>query len=276
MLNWSKSAVSIIIVILFAVLLSGCSGDNGANSDTNIQAGGLGREILIDHTVISDFESIPDTVVENCKNMFRVFHAHSGYGSQITTGMYMLYQGNTIFQYFYAGLLYVEHADDLGFENDTSWVFVTRMGLDNPLNTMNVVIWSWGDGVSTMSQEGMNTYFRLMNSLELEYPSVTFVYTTGHVDGTGDSGNLRARNNQIRAYCSENKKVLFDVADIESYNPNNVVFADASEACEWCDDWCAQNSCPGCVDCYNSQCLICYRKGQAFWYLLADLSGWEL
>ncbi len=62
-----------------------------------------------------------------------------------------------------------------------------------------------------------------MNQLETDYPDVTFVYMTGHLNGTGPEGNVNTRNNQIRNFCIENHKVLYDFADIESYDPDGLV-----------------------------------------------------
>jgi hypothetical protein len=45
---------------------------------------------------------------------------------------------------------------------------------------------------------------------------------TGHLDGTGLTGNLNISNEQIRNHCRINKKFLLDFADIESYNPDGV------------------------------------------------------
>jgi hypothetical protein len=51
-----------------------------------------------------------------------------------------------------------------------------------------------------------------MDALEKEYPKVIFIYMTGHLDGTGEHGNLNMRNNQIRDFCRRNHKVLYDFA----------------------------------------------------------------
>jgi hypothetical protein len=115
-----------------------------------------------------------------------------------------------------------------------------------------------------------------MNQLEQDYPNVTSIYMTGHLDGTGPSGNLYARNNQIRAYCTTNHKVLFDFADIESYDPDGNYYPDASDACEWCYTWCSSHPCPGCPDCAHSHCFNCYEKGKAWWWMMAKISGWNL
>ena len=67
-------------------------------------------------------------------------------------------------------------------------------------NNINVVIWSWCGGVSDNTEEGINIYLNAMNQLEEDYPDVKFVYMTGHLDGTGEEGNLHIRNEQIRKF----------------------------------------------------------------------------
>jgi hypothetical protein len=114
-----------------------------------------------------------------------------------------------------------------------------------------------------------------MEQLEVDYPDVTFIYMTGHLDGSGVAGNLYARNNQIRAYAVANNKVLFDFADIESYDPDGNYYPDASDDCGWCSTWCASHSCPACGSCAHSHCFNCYLKGKAFWWMMARISGWD-
>jgi len=76
-----------------------------------------------------------------------------------------------------------------------------------------------------------------MNDLERDFPDVHFVYMTGHLDGTGLTGNLHLRNEQIRNYCRENKKILYDFADIECYNPDGTYFGSRKP-----DDACAYDT----------------------------------
>jgi hypothetical protein len=168
-----------------------------------------------------------------------------------------------------------EYSDDLGADGDTTWAPITRNRLDQPGSTINVVMWSWCGGVSTTSADGINTYLNTMNQLEHDYPNVKFIYMTGHLDGSGVLGNLYARNNQIREYCTTNGKLLFDFADIESYDPDGNYYPDASDACEWASDWCASHNCPDCGGCAHSHCFNCYLKGKAFWWMMARLAGWN-
>jgi hypothetical protein len=137
-----------------------------------------------------------------------------------------------------------------------------------------MVMWSWCGGCSDNTEEGINIYLNAMNGLEQDYPGVTFIYMTGHLDGGGPEGNLYLRNNQIRDYCNNNDKILFDFADIESYDPDGIYYPDASDACEWCYDWCAIYPCPDC-GCAHSHCFNCYLKGKAWWWMMARIWGWN-
>jgi hypothetical protein len=131
-----------------------------------------------------------------------------------------------------------------------------------------------------------------MEELEKDFPGVTFVYMTGHLDGTGLTGNLHLRNEQIRNYCRNNKKVLYDFADIESYNPDGVYFGNKkpNDACaydtngdgtldgNWAIEW--QNSHKEGQDWYkcnsaHSQPVNANMKAYAAWWLWARLAGWD-
>lgn len=169
---------------------------------------------------------------------------------------------------------------DLGHEGDLTWRDMTVAQLNQATNDRNVVIWSWCGGVSDNTESGINTYLQAMDQLETDYPGVTFIYMTGHLDGTGESGNLHIRNNQIRDYCLANNKVLFDFADIESYDPDGNYYLDreANDNCDYYDgsewrnraqEWCASNpgECSSC-ECAHSQSLNCDLKARAFWWML--------
>jgi hypothetical protein len=116
-----------------------------------------------------------------------------------------------------------------------------------------------------------------------------FVYMTGHLDGSGLTGNLHIRNEQIREYCRANDKILYDFADIETYDPDGTYFGDKipNDACDydtdgnltrdgnWAIEW--QNANPGewydCVSAH-SQPLNANLKAYAAWHLWARLAGW--
>ena len=249
--------------------------------------------IIADHTT-TDLSAIPPEWVEAAKDQLKVWYGHTSHGGQILSGMEVLADGLFAFNGG-PGTLSIFDPDpwvgDLGDPNSTAWASTTRTVLDRPDNDRNVIMWSWCGQVSARSEETLRRdYLELMTALEEEYPEVLFVYMTGHLDGTGVDGNLNVRNEQIRAHCLNNEKILLDFADIESYDPDGNYFLDkgANDNCDYTDpegggqrnwalEWCAAHpgECPpdGCF-CAHSRCLNCILKGRAFWWMAARMAGW--
>ncbi len=262
--------------------------------------------MIIDHHVITslfrsgslDLSMIPDYWINQAKNNLHIAYGHTSHGSQLTTGMtglmewkgdlYAWNEGGT------GGALDLQEGDaygdgpldhDCGYYPD--WVDETREYLDSPANSdINVIIWAWCGQVSSRTQQSMITrYLDPMTQLEIDYPDITFVYMTGHADGTGLSGNLHIRNQQIRDYCEANNKVLYDFYDIECYDPNGNYFGDknVNDNCDydggnWANEW--QNSHTEDVDWYecesaHSQTLNANQKTYAAWWMFARLAGWD-
>jgi len=251
--NKASISISIIIVLLWLV--------SPVFSET----------IIANHQASADFATIPEAYFNQIRANFNFFYGHTSHGSQIMTGIQILENENAV---LYAQPNFSEYGSDLGSSGDTAWVNPTRNYLDTH-PSCNVVMWSWCGGVSYNNEEGINIYLNAMNQLELDYPGVTFVYMTGHLDGTGIAGTLYTNNNQIRDYCEANDKILFDFADIESYNPDGTYFPDETDYCYWCYDWCATHTCPDCDGCAHSHCFNCYQKGKAFWWMMARVAGWQ-
>ncbi len=249
--------------------------------------------IIINHTC-TNMGQVPDEWVNQAKSEFKIWYGHTSHGSQVTSGIENLQSHiGAPYTLNYSGtggaLSYQEIGwADLGHNGDLYWEQLTRQQLNSPGNDRNVVMWSWCGGVSDNSVAGINIYLNAMNQLELDYPNVTFIYMTGHLD-IWSWANLKARNQQIRDYCIANNKILFDFADIESYNPDGTFFNYASDDCSywqgagwgylgnWAQEWCAAHPgsdlCWNC-DCAHSESLNCNLKGRAFWWMMAKMAGW--
>ena len=247
--------------------------------------------IIIGHTC-TDITHLPKYWVEKAKSQFGIAYGHTSHGSQIVSGMEVLMVKSDIYSFNHDGsggalsLHDTEPQGDLGNPDRTSWAQRTRALLNTPGCDRNMIIWSWC-GQANTTEANINLYLNLMNKLEKDYPDVTFVYMTGHLNGTGEEGNLNIRNNQIRQFCLENNKILFDFADIESYDPDGDYFLDkyADDGCNyvdngvkknWAEEWCAAHpgECSSC-NCAHSKSLNCDLKGRAFWWMMARLAGWN-
>jgi hypothetical protein len=276
--------------VMMVAILSGC--EKSGDPDNSAGAG-----IIIDHQC-TKLSAIPSDWITEAKDNLHIAYSHTSHGSQLTTGMSGLvsFKGPT-FTWNNGGidgaldLHDYAISGDLGNPDRATWASRTRTYLaENPAT--NVIIWSWCGQVSTATEADIDTYLNLMNDLELDFPGVKFVYMTGHLDGTGLTGNLHLRNEQIRNYCRENKKILYDFADIECYDPDGEYYGDKrpNDACDydtdgngsldgnWAIAW--QNSHTQGIDWFtctaaHSQPLNANQKAYAAWWLWARLAGWN-
>lgn len=282
-------------------------GDNGLDGD-QLQSG-----LIIDHTNshLEDFVNIPLQRINEAKEKLKIVYWHTSHGSQLTSGMRPLDDfmgGNSTYEFDSDGSdgalhLYEPSSDHLtgntqGFDDTTQNFLSTHPDY-------NVIMWSWC-GLDK-SESSINNYLNNMDKLEENYPNKVFIYMTAHLEGTGEEGDLHYYNEMIRQFCIDNNKVLYDFADIESYNPDDKYFLDkyADDECyydgdndgeledwdggddreyNWAKEW--QESHNG-VDCYSeggkwyscscahSQPLNGNMKAYGTWYLFARLAGWS-
>ena len=263
----------------------------------------VGGSIIANHTISRYIvlNTLSDVSISNAKSKLLIAYEHTSHGEQIIQGMTGLMNsvmgGSPKFDFINSDIhsanrlsihdhgIYGGGGADLGGGGDyTAFYNQTRAYLNSHPNC-NVVMWSWCGQLSYLSSSVvMSNYLSLMASLENEYASrpVKFVYMTGHLDGTGSSGNLHQRNEQIRAHCATNNRILFDFADIERYDPNGVDYLNlgADDGCNydggnWAINW--QNSHTVNVDWYNcasshSQPLNANMKAYAAWWMFTKIA----
>ena len=246
--------------------------------------------LLIDHTT-TDLTRIPAEWLTVAKQNVVWLYGHTSHGSQVVTGANYLSErvnpptynfivewGAVPAQRDQPALLL---ADDDGWSWDPGELLAKARGyLDDPAIGPNVTafMWSWCGEISDASTP-VGEYIAIMERLEAEYPQVRFVYMTGHTDG--GSAELAANNERVRQYAREHGKVLYDFADIESWDPDGNHYPDTDDSCPWCAQWCRthRDQCRGLPknddECAHSHGFNCVLKGKAFWWLSARLAGWE-
>ncbi len=251
--------------------------------------------IIIDHQN-TDIRQIPDYWLDQAKKL-AVHYAHTSHGSQVLSGLEWLeqrdprfnvditasgtavlpaddtalriYDGNN-----YSGNTYI--TPDLFWESSDGLAH-TRSVADTDL--FDLSLWTWCGQMSYYSDAQVQQYLGALAQMDAEYPDVRFIYYTGHTDGTAPGSDLWRNNDTVREYVQQNGGILFDFADIESYDPAGGFHPNGSDACEWCADWCAKHptgfECQSPPSCAHTHGLQCTLKAQAFWYLMARLAGWD-
>jgi len=257
-----------------------------------VSASAFCQGLIVDHTC-TDINKVPHDAIAKAKATFKVAYGHTSHGSQVVSGMRALAKAKPDLFAFGTGgdgksLAFLDRfaGGDLG----GNWAHATRQFLNGPgkNQNVNVIMWSWCGQVSGASEERIEKYLRDTSELEKDFPKIRFVYMTGHLDGSGVNGTLNKRNEQIREFCRKNGKVLFDFADIESYDPDgkvNYMALGATDSCNykdggatknWADEWIAKH--PGEIALPSSAAhtrpLNGALKGRAFWWMLARLAGW--
>lgn len=265
---------------------------------------GRAAPLLIDHRH-TDITALPQAQIERAKAALHIAYGHTSHGSQLTDGMSGLVDFANgggrglalpadIFAWNHGGASGALDLHDYALCNDVGyypdWVVCTSNYLEDPANSnVNVVIWSWCGQMDDKYAAGTltNEYLAPMAAFERNYPRVTFVYMTGHVD-IWDDANNKAACAAIRAWCAASNRVLYDFNDIEHHDPDGNYYEFVNDDCgiydgaggtqtgNWAQAWQAAHT-EG-VDWYNcssahSEPLNANRKAAAAWALWCALGA---
>jgi hypothetical protein len=240
--------------------------------------------LIIDHNC-TDLSQIPQEWIDSVQAGLRAYYVHTSHGQQLTCGLERL-EGSDPRYDVSIGYNYLP-TDGGAFclfdrqgDPDDYWygpgITMTRSTHDaNP--TINISMFSWCFQLGVEDAAYVEAYFDSMETLEAEYPGVTFIYMTNNAQKNSSIGyNRYQRNEQVREYCINNNKVLFDFADLDSWWYNGATeewefksYDYEGHTVPWQHfEWAGEN-------CGHVNWASCEQKGKAVWWMLAKLAGWD-
>ncbi|HUT02410.1 MAG TPA: hypothetical protein VM163_00770 [bacterium] len=230
--------------------------------------------IIIDHNCI-DLYAVPSDWINEAQDAIKLHYGHTSHGSQLVTGLQRIENDDRSFAVAMStnGLPEIEGALCMYHpSNDPSQYYANTQGILDSNPQMNYSMFGWCcQATDSDWQDILNEYLDRMQAFEAANPDVTFIYMTGNAQATGESGYNRYRfNEQVRQFCLDNNKVLFDFGDLDcwfdgelhSYEYDGTMIP--SEHPHFNGSEAGHTT-------YES----CEQKGRAFWWMMARLAGWD-
>jgi len=284
-----------IVVPAFSVVIfaANSEGKQVAQTQTGVDAPAATTTpvavLVVNHNTVNA-GLIPQSYLNSAAQKNVVFDHHS-IGGNIMTGMGTLQSQNPgrysfVSQFAPASSWFTTHHGtgiNIGeFQDGDNYYPDTKIaGFDTTMrsgigNVVNIAMMKFcfldiyddaANGLSTW-----NGYRTMMLNLMATYPNTQFVWVTDPLEQALSSAYINREkslfNTAVRQYVQANGGVLFDLADIESHDPNGNLIVD-SRGYEALYSGYAQ------TQDHHLNGTGQQRTASAFWWLFARLSGWD-
>lgn len=244
--------------------------------------------IIINNSDAKLFEQIPDGFIQNAINS-KIMFRHASVGTTINGGLECL-QGTRNNCKMYPMYKY----------NRNEWKFIGRgnSGWYGKLKEFELKVndsaayydifftkYCYLDGLDetaepcgkypqnpAMVKKAWDSLRVIMERLEIDHPTKKFIWITIPLTQVGQHCT-DTLNKLIRDYCIQNRKILFDIADIESHDTVGNAYKSNSGLEIAYKPHCGEQK-PDAVACHpNSTGGLILAK--AFWVMIAKINGWE-
>ncbi len=247
------------------------------------------EELIIDHQD-ADISEIPNQPIDSAQAWLKIHYAHTSHGEQLIEGMGDIEDADARFSFIrtdnvlpseegalciFDGQMSETYITPELYWGSSSGMDMTRAVLDaNP--SINLSMWAWCTQLDYYTSDQVRAYLDSISVLEAEYPEVTFVYMTGNAQAGGSTGyNRHLRNEEIRQFCRENNKVLYDFADLDSwwFDPDDQQWEQSTYEYSGSQVPVEHPELAG-VEAWHTSYQSCFQKGKAVWSMVAIMSGW--
>ncbi|OGC43808.1 hypothetical protein A2Y85_01165 [candidate division WOR-3 bacterium RBG_13_43_14] len=271
-------------VITVLMIMAGCGEKAVNDTPPDIIDYGINHDAC-------DLSQIPSEWVDSVKTNIKVHYSHTSHGEQLSYGVELIEQSDAQYSVAIgyselpteAGALCIFDGQegetyitpDLYWESGDGMNYTRAALTNNP--SINVSMWCWCTQCDYYDQGQVQVYLDSMDALETEFPNVTFVYFTGNAQSSGDDGyNRFQRNQQIRQHCRDNSKLLFDFAELDGYwyDTDQQVWQASTYEHNGINIPLEHPEFNGDEHGHTTD-ASCNQKGQALWWLLATIAGWD-
>lgn len=136
-------------------------------------------------------------------------------------------------------------------------------------------MWAWSSEISEQTEEDVQRYLDVLDALGEEFPEVTFIYMTGPGDEEYNGVNRTERNQQIRDFCRDHGKILYDFEDLDVYadGERHTATVDGVEIPMQHPRYDVETSGNTEYEHTHTTQGACENKAMAFWRMMAELEG---